>query len=63
MDENTLEFKDDGLYINGVKINCQDNLKIESNTDIGNTKLTISVYGNLHVVDDLPPYTFAKPDK
>lgn len=35
MDENTFEFKDDGLYINDVKINFWDNLKIESGIDIG----------------------------
>lgn len=63
MDENTFEFKDDGLYINGVKINCWDDLKIESGTNTVKTKLTISIYGNLHGVDDLPPYKFAKPDE
>ena len=63
MDENTFEFKDDGLYINDVKINFWDNLKIESGIDIRTTKLTISIYGNLHGVDDLPPYDFAKPDE
>lgn len=60
---NTFKFKKDGLYIDQTKIKDWDNLKLESNTEIGKSKLTISIYGDLYGVDDQPPYDFIKPDK
>ena len=38
----------DGLYIDQTKIKDWDNLKLESNTEIGKSKLTISIYGDLY---------------
>ncbi|KRM83936.1 hypothetical protein FC35_GL000510 [Limosilactobacillus coleohominis DSM 14060] len=63
MKYNTFRFKKDGLYIDNTKISAWNDLKIESDAELGKTKLTISIYGNLHGVDDLEPYDFAKPDK
>lgn len=59
---NKFEFKKDGLYIDKTKIVAWDDLKIESNTKLGKSKLSISIYGNLRGVDD-HYYRFAKPDK
>ena len=50
MESNYFEFKSDGLYIDGIKIHAWDDMKIESNTKLGKTKLTISIYGDLHGV-------------
>lgn len=63
MKYNTFKFKRDGLYIDQTKITAWDNLKLESNTDLGKSKLTISIYGNLHGVDNQQPYKFLKPDE
>lgn len=63
MESNYFEFKSDGLYIDGIKIHAWDDMKIESNTKLGKTKLTISIYGDLHGVDDVKPYALIKPDK
>ena len=58
---NNFEIKKDGLYINGVKVTAYRNLKIES--DIDNvTKLQITLYGQLHGIDDVDAYDFRKPD-
>lgn len=59
---NTFEFKKDGLYIDKTRITAWDDLKLESSSKLGKSKLTISIYGNLHGVND-QLYHFAKPDK
>ncbi|MDD7693807.1 MAG: hypothetical protein PT937_05485 [Lactobacillaceae bacterium] len=58
---NNFEIKKDGLYINGAKVTAYRNLKIES--DIDNvTKLQITLYGQLHGIDDVGTYNFRNPD-
>lgn len=58
---NNFEIKKDGLYINGAKVTAYRNLEIES--DIDNvTKLQITLYGQLHGIDDVDAYDFRKPD-
>lgn len=60
---NNFKLKNDGLYIDKTKIAAWDNLKLESNTKMGLSKLTISIYGNLHGIDDQSTYDFTKPRK
>lgn len=59
---NNFEIREDGLYINGVKIKAYRNLKIESDVD-DVTKLQVTLYGQLHGIDDVDSYVFQKPDQ
>ena len=63
MKSDYFEFKKDGLHINGVKIHAWDDLKIDSSSKHAKTKLTISIYGDLHGVDDQKQYHFVKPNE